>query len=58
MKYLNINYYYSINSLQMDNSQMTRISLIKSIMNTNSNILDISHRYGATSYIDFIKQSL
>ena len=57
MKYLNVNYYYSINSLQMDNSQMTRISLIKSIMNTNSNILDISHRYGATSYIDFIKQS-
>jgi len=36
---------------------MTRINLIKSIMNTNSNILDISHRYGATSYIDFIKQS-
>ena len=41
----------------MDNSQMTRISLIKSIMDINCNKLDVSHRYGATSYIDFIKQS-
>jgi hypothetical protein len=41
----------------MDSSRMTRINLIKSIMNTNSNILDISHRYGATSYIDFIEKT-
>lgn len=34
-----------------------RINLIKNIMNTNCNILDISHKYGATSYIDFIEQS-
>lgn len=34
-----------------------RINLIKNIMNTNCNILDISHRYGATSYIDFIEQT-
>jgi len=26
-------------------------------MNTNSKILDVGHRYGATSYIDFIEQS-
>ena len=36
---------------------MTRISLIKSIMDTNCNILDISFRYGSTSYIDFIEKS-
>ena len=36
---------------------MTRISLITSIMDTNCNILDISFRYGSTSYIDFIEKS-
>ena len=41
----------------MNNSQMTRISLIKSIMDINCTKLDVSHRYGATSYIDFIEQS-
>ena len=41
----------------MDKSQTTRINLIKSIMATNCTILDIGHRYGATCYIDFIKQS-
>jgi hypothetical protein len=34
-----------------------RINLIRSIMDTNCAELDISHRYGATSYIDFIEQS-
>lgn len=38
----------------MDN---LRIDLIKSIMNIKCNTLDISYRYGTTSYIDFIKQS-
>jgi hypothetical protein len=33
------------------------INLLKSIMDTDCEKLDISHRYGATSYIDFIKQS-
>lgn len=33
-----------------------RINLIKSIMNTDCDTLDISHRYGDTSYIDFIKK--
>lgn len=40
----------------MNESQTTRISLIESIMNTNSNILNIGHRYGPTCYIDFIKK--
>ena len=43
-----------MNSLQLNN---LRSNLIKSIMNTKCNVLDISHRYGHTSYIDFIKQS-
>ena len=30
--------------------------LIRNIMNINYKILDVSHRYGATTYIDFIKQ--
>jgi len=34
-----------------------RINLIRSIMDTNCAELDISHRYGATCYIDFIEQS-
>ena len=34
-----------------------RINLIKSIMDTDCDTLDISHKYGHTSYIDFIKQS-
>ena len=33
-----------------------RMNLIKSIMTTDCDTLDISHRYGDTSYIDFIKQ--
>ena len=41
----------------MDNSLMTRISLIKSIMDINCTKLDVSHRYGGTSYIDFIEQN-
>jgi hypothetical protein len=41
----------------MNNSQMTRMSLIKSIMDIDCNTLDVSHRYGSTSYIDFIEQS-
>ena len=41
----------------MDNSRMTRISLIKSIMDVDCTILDVSHRYGASSYIDFIEKS-
>jgi hypothetical protein len=36
---------------------MTRLNLISSIMDTNCTELDISHKYGHTSYIDFIKQS-
>lgn len=39
----------------MDNK--LRINLNKNIMNINCDILDISHRYGTTSYIDFIKQN-
>ena len=41
---------------QMNSSQLNevRMNLIRNIMNTDCNILDISHRYGATSYIDFI----
>ena len=31
--------------------------LIKDIMNMNCKILDITHRYGSTTYIDFIKQN-
>jgi hypothetical protein len=41
----------------MDNSQMTRLNLISSIMDTNCTKLDISYRYGTTSYIDFIEKS-
>ena len=41
----------------MDNSQMNRKSLISSIMNIDCPKLDVSYRYGATSYIDFIEQS-
>ena len=36
---------------------MTRINLIKSIMAIDCDTLDVSHRYGATSYIDFIEQN-
>ena len=41
----------------MAESQITRISLIKSIMDFECTILDVSHRYGATCYIDFIEKS-
>ena len=41
----------------MDNSQMNRKSLISSIMDIDCPKLDINHRYGATSYIDFIEQN-
>lgn len=41
----------------MDNSRMTRMSLIKSIIDIDCIKLDVSHRYGHTSYIDFIEKS-
>jgi len=40
-----------MNSLQLNE---LRRNLIRNIMNTECNILDISHRFGHTSYIDFI----
>jgi len=42
-----------MNSLQLNE---LRRNLIRNIMNTNCNILNIDHRHGCTSYIDFIKQ--
>jgi hypothetical protein len=38
----------------MDN---LHINLVKSIMDTSCDILNISYRYGSTSYIDFIEKS-
>jgi hypothetical protein len=41
----------------MDSSRMTKLKLITSIRDTDCTKLDISNRYGSTSYIDFIEKS-
>jgi len=42
----------------MDKLLITKFKqLISNIMNYNCKILDVSHRYGSTTYIDFIKQT-
>ena len=42
----------------MDKLLVTKFKqLISNIMNYNCKILDVNHRYGSTTYIDFIKQT-